>query len=42
MVGHWKETGLKAIARYLACIAYRLFTKGQAWVSAPFNFTSGA
>jgi transposase len=23
---------IKAIARYLACIIYRLFTKGQAWV----------
>jgi hypothetical protein len=23
---------IKAMARYLACIIYRLFTKGQAWV----------
>jgi transposase len=23
---------IKATARYLACIIYRLFTKGQAWV----------
>jgi transposase len=23
---------IKAMARYLACIVYRLFTKGQAWV----------
>src|ERR1700722_17770979 len=23
---------VKAMARYLACIIYRLFTKGQAWI----------